>query len=194
MNLPKARTADIVEQDAGAELLIYNTQTNKTYLLNETSKNVFSACAKGLALSELKRRFHYSDDLIHFALAELRANGLIESETSNHFQGLTRREVIKRVGLGSLAALPAIAALTAPTAANAASVCPDPSGSNIPSGCPVGSSLSASGADCSAATNVNRDNDCDIAYDFRCEFGRAAYAANTCTVVGNDTQFSCVCG
>jgi hypothetical protein len=190
--LPKIRTADLVEQEAGTELLIYNTKTNKTYLLNETSKNVFSACTRQSGYDELKRRYHYSDDLIHFALDELRANGLIESETSAHFAGLLRREVIKRVGLGSLAALPVIAALTAPTSANAASNCSDPNGFNVPSGCPVGSSFLASGS-CGSSSDATKSSNCDVLYGGNCQSGDAVYQQNSCVNEGGNYRISCVC-
>ena len=39
--LPFARTADIVVQTLGEEILIYDLNTNKAYNLNETSKNFF---------------------------------------------------------------------------------------------------------------------------------------------------------
>jgi hypothetical protein len=45
MLLPLARIADLIEQDAAAELLIYDLRSNKACNLNETAKIVFRACA-----------------------------------------------------------------------------------------------------------------------------------------------------
>lgn len=123
MQLPKARTADLLEQEADQELLIYDLRINKAYSLNETLKNVFSGCSKRQSFDELKRRYKYTDDLIHFALDELEANDLIEDYRSSYFIGLSRREIIKKVGLATMAALPVIVGLTAPPAAHAASTC-----------------------------------------------------------------------
>ena len=50
INLPRARTADIIEQNAGKELLIYDLQIDKTYTLNETSTIVFQACGGNFRL------------------------------------------------------------------------------------------------------------------------------------------------
>ena len=122
MFLPEARTTEIIEQEADKELLIYDLQINKAYTLNETLKTVFMACDGETTFAEFKRRTKYTDDLIHFALEELTANNLIENYKTAHFAGLSRREVIKRVGLTTLTALPIIAALAAPTAATAASL------------------------------------------------------------------------
>lgn len=133
-NLPKARTADIIEQEAGDELLIYDLQTDKMYQLNETSKIVYLACGK-LSFDELKRRHKFTADLIHLALAELSANNLLENYANDHFAGLSRREVLRRVGLSSLVALPLVAALIAPRAAQAVSLAANGQPCEINSNC-----------------------------------------------------------
>lgn len=121
MNLPKARTTEIIEQEAGDELMIYDLRTDKAYSLNETSKNVYQACDGKQTFEDLRSRYKYTDDLIHFALDELTANNLIESYKSFYFAGINRRDVIRKVGMGSMIALPLIAGVIAPSAANAAS-------------------------------------------------------------------------
>lgn len=120
--LPKARNSEIVEQDLGQELLIYDLRIDKAYTLNETSKIVFKACGTRCTFDELTRRQKFTDDLIYLALDGLRANNLIENYQSTHFAGLSRREIIKKVGLASMIALPVIVGMTAPMAANAASL------------------------------------------------------------------------
>lgn len=122
MNLPQARTSDIIEQEADREILIYDLRNNKAYTLNETLKIVYKACGEQ-TFEDLKRKYKFSDDLIHFSLAELSANNLIENYQTGYFAGLSRREVIKKVGLATMVALPVIAGLTAPQAAQAASGC-----------------------------------------------------------------------
>ena len=42
--LPEARTLELVEQDLGQELLIYDLTTHNAYTLNETLKLIFRAC------------------------------------------------------------------------------------------------------------------------------------------------------
>lgn len=193
MQLPEARTTDIIEQEAGAELLIYDTRIDKAYHLNETSKIIYTACAERMTLDELKRRHRFSDDLIHFALDEMRASGLIEGEISDRFSELSRRDVIKRVGIGTLAALPVIAALTAPTAANAASGCPSPSGNNIPSNCPAGAEVQTASTSCAGDSDASRSSICNSFYGGSCQSGSARYATGTCTDSGGNTFYSCVC-
>lgn len=121
MNLPKAKTDNIVVQDLQSELLVYDMTTNQAYTLNETSKLVYQSCDGKQTLGQLKRKYKFTDDLIHLALDELKANNLLTDYQSNHFKGLSRREIVKRVGLASMIALPLIIGITVPSAAQAAS-------------------------------------------------------------------------
>lgn len=136
MLLPKARTIELIEQNVDNEHLIYDLQINKAYSLNETSKNVFKACDGETSFDELKIRYQYTDDLIYLALDELRKNDLLEGDYTSPFVGMSRREVVRKVGLASMIALPVICALIAPDAINASSTCLQPGQSgSFPSSC-----------------------------------------------------------
>lgn len=121
--LPAAQNRAVAVQEFDKEILIYDFDINKAYCLNETSSVVYRHCDGKTSFDELNRRYNYTDDLIYFALEELQKSNLVEGEKIAHFAGLTRREAVKRVGLGTLAALPVISALAAPSAAQAASGC-----------------------------------------------------------------------
>ena len=121
--LPKARNTEIVVRELDKELLIYNLTTHRAYQLNETLTIIHQACNGATSFSELKRKHKFTDDLIDFALDELQANNLLEGKRENHFPGFSRREVIKRIGLASMAALPVLTGISAPSAVNAASNC-----------------------------------------------------------------------
>ena len=122
--LPVARSENIVVQNAGKELLVYDLLTNKAYCLNETSKIVFEACDGKSSFNELKRKHQLTDEFIYFALDELRRENLIAGDYVSTFNGVSRREAIRRVGLASLIALPVISSLAAPRAAHAQSLLP----------------------------------------------------------------------
>jgi predicted transcriptional regulator with HTH domain len=122
--LPLARNESVAVQELGKETLIYDFKINKAYCLNETSSVVYRHCNGKTSFEELKRRYKYTDDLVYLALDELQKNDLIKSEKITHFAGMNRREVIRRVGLASLVALPLVTGLAAPHAAHAASSCP----------------------------------------------------------------------
>lgn len=64
--------------------------------------------------------------MVWLALDQLKKENLIESKEENFqidFNGMSRREVIKKVGLTAVIALPIVTGLVAPTSANATSVC-----------------------------------------------------------------------
>lgn len=121
MQLPKPRTENIVMQQLNKELLIYDLIINKAFCLNETSTIIFNACDGVTSLDKLKHQSGFTEDLIYLGLEELQKNNLIENTTIKHFEGLSRREVIRKVGYASLVTLPVISSLVAPEAVNAQS-------------------------------------------------------------------------
>lgn len=152
--LPRARNENILVQEIGDEVMIYDSAADKAYCLNKTSAVIFNNCDGETTFDELQRRFNYTEDLIYLALDELkRSNLLNDKEYVSMLNGLSRREAVKKVGLATMLALPVITALTAPTAVNAASSsCPagsDPAdafgvnGRNDTCLCPPGTALGA---------------------------------------------------
>jgi hypothetical protein len=123
MNLPQARTGDIIEQSFGAEMLIYDLLTDRAYTLNETSAAIYQVCDGQTSFDELKRRHGFTDELIYLALDELKRSDLLADGAAyrSPFAGINRREVLKRIGLTSASALPVIFSLIAPPASSAAS-------------------------------------------------------------------------
>lgn len=122
MKLPKARNTDIIEQNLGNELLIYDLQINRAYTLNETSMKVYRACNGKQTFEDIRNSYQFNDELIHLALSGLQEINLItDYKSSDYFAGLSRREIIKKVGLATMIALPMIVSLTAPKSSQAAS-------------------------------------------------------------------------
>ena len=120
--LPKARTLEIVERDLEDELLIYDLTTHRACTLNATSKIVFRACGERKTFDELKAKHRFTDELIYFALDQLKKQNLLAGDAYvSPFANLNRRDVIRKVGLVCAVALPVISSLTAPQAFHAAS-------------------------------------------------------------------------
>jgi hypothetical protein len=127
---PLCRTTNLVIQEYGGEILIYDLTLHKAFSLNETSALVWQICDGNKTIGEISRQLSrplktiVSEDFVWLALEQLKKENLLEEDSSiisNPFDGLSRREVIRKVGLASLVALPAIAGLVAPTAAHAQS-------------------------------------------------------------------------
>lgn len=108
------------------EVLVYDIDSNKAYCLNETSSVIWALCngrnefAKIRSVACKKLGAEVSEDLVWLALDELKKNDLISGEYSTNFQGMKRRDVIRKIGLASAVALPLIFSVLAPTAASAA--------------------------------------------------------------------------
>jgi hypothetical protein len=122
--LPIARNENIVVQNVGKEILIYNLAFNKAFCLNETLAKVYTACDGKTTFEEFKNQHRFTDDLIFFSLDELKRENLIETDSKyqSPFAKLNRREVVRKIGFAILIALPLITSLVAPEALKAASV------------------------------------------------------------------------
>jgi hypothetical protein len=118
MILPEIRR-NLLVQELNDEVLIYDQTTNKSYCLNSTAKTVFNACNGKDTFEDLK--FHLPENVIYLSLDELKRNNLLASSYVSPFVGMSRRNVIKKVGLATMVALPVISSLIAPSSANAAS-------------------------------------------------------------------------
>ena len=127
---PLAKKSDIIIQELTDELLIYNLSTDRAFCLNETSAFIWNKSNGKNTVSEIKslmeKEFNspVNEDLIWLALDQLGEDDLLEVKPENKFTGISRREVVRRIGLSSLIALPVIASLK--STVNAA-VCPSAS-------------------------------------------------------------------
>ena len=126
---PISRKEDIVMQHLESEILIYDLKANKAFCLNETSTLVWQACDGNHSISEISQDLSnqlnqpISQDLVWLALDQMKREKLLTNsgEVKSSFHGLSRREVIRKVGLASMVALPLISSIVAPKAINAQS-------------------------------------------------------------------------
>lgn len=121
--LPPSKTENIVIQNLESELLIYNLETNKVFCLNETSALVYRYCDGKTEIQELKNEHNLTDEIVFLALDLLKKENLLEESFVSPLLGMKRREVIKKIGLTSMIALPIISSLMAPSSAMAAASC-----------------------------------------------------------------------
>ena len=154
---PKARSEKIVVQELPDELLIYDLLTDKAFCLNKTSAFVWQSCDGTKDAGEITRlmtkefKSSIDEDLVWLALDQLAKDDLLEAAPENKFTGMSRREVIRRVGLASVIALPVVASLVAPTAVLAVG-CSGGDGSTC-TGC-GGATCTCCGGTCQVAPNA----------------------------------------
>lgn len=151
---PIARKEGLVIQEMPDEVLVFDTETNKAHCLNETAAFVWKACDGTNSVAEITKLFgnqsgkSVDENLVWLAIDQLNENNLLAQELKANFNGQSRREVIKKIGLAAVIALPIVSSLVAPSAALAAScsgdnpTCAGPAGpcptSTPCTGCPSG--------------------------------------------------------
>ncbi len=144
---PVSRKADIVVQEFEHETLVYDLKTNKALVLNSTSSMVWQLCNGNNSIDEITNKMSVSSkqivttEMVWMSLEQLKKASLLENYSieTTPFEGLTRREMVRKIGFASVVALPVISSLVAPSAINAQSGCPT-TGNNRPNGCPCGPS------------------------------------------------------
>lgn len=121
-NKPVCSRNDLVVQELDGEILIYDLKENKAFCLNETSARVWRSCDGSKTMAEIGRELGH-EDMAWLALNDLKKEKLIEfqSKTPSRFAGMSRREVVRKIGVGAMVALPIVASLAAPPVAHAQS-------------------------------------------------------------------------
>lgn len=120
---PIARQEGLVIQEMPEEVLVYDLETNKAHCLNETAAFVWKACDGSKSVGEIAKLFGsesgkaVSEDLVWLAIDQLNESNLLAKELKADFRGQSRRDVIKKIGLAAVVALPIVSSLVAPSAA-----------------------------------------------------------------------------
>lgn len=126
---PKSKTKNLVVQELDKELLIYDLSNNKAFCLNESLALIWqyadgrNSVADISILLSRKLKTLVTEDFVWFGLDQLKKDDLIENNADFeiNFNGLNRRDVIKKIGFASMIALPLLSSVIAPTSVMAAS-------------------------------------------------------------------------
>ena len=121
---PLARTEDLIVEELGDELLVYDTKTDQGHCLNPAAARVWQRCDGRTPADGLSAQLALDADTVEQALAELEACELLEAPLEPtldvvHNGGSTRREVASKavkVGVG-VAAGAMVLSQAAPAAA-----------------------------------------------------------------------------
>ena len=131
-SIPEARRKGLVVQEMSEEVLVYDRERNKAHCLNRTAALVWSHCDGKSSVAQLARAIAeetnepIDEDLIWLGVEQLSKTHLLREPALIPEQkpGLSRREVIRRIGLTAAVALPVVTSIVAPTAAQAANCHP----------------------------------------------------------------------
>lgn len=168
-NTPKSRNKDLVVQESNDELLVYDLKSNKAVCLNQTASVVWKMCDGKRTIFEISKDAGMelgkpiTNDLIWLTIQQLSDENLLSNSEAieNKFKGMSRREVIRKVGMASMVALPIVSSIVAPEAMSAASgMCGVPTNQCLPANtfnvCPpecTGNTINASFFDTDVTCN-----------------------------------------
>ena len=119
---PTSRTNELVTLKVGKEILIYDLRNNRAFCLNEACAAVWNLCDGSRSIEEIERFLEarkgkkIGPELVWLALEQLLENKLLERRVSFEapVHGLSRREVIRKIGFTSSVAIPIVSCLVAP--------------------------------------------------------------------------------
>ena len=142
--VPVARKEGLVIQEMPDEVLVYDLDTNKAHCLNQTAAFVWKSCNGRNSVAEITKLVGddsgsaVPEDLVWLAIDQLSEKNLLAKSLKANFNGSTRREVIKKIGLAAVIGIPVVASLTAPTSVLAAATCACANDTNCAAmpGCP----------------------------------------------------------
>src|SRR4051812_20364 len=107
---PLARTEGLVVQEMPDEVLVYDMKSNEAHCLNTTAAFIWQSCSGSNSVADIERMLADKNntaidvDLVRLGVDELSTRGLIANPAPT--SGLNRREVLKRIGLASVIAVP----------------------------------------------------------------------------------------
>jgi|ERR1041384_7358840 hypothetical protein len=136
-HFPRARTKSLIVEEMTDELLVYDLDRDKAHCLNPVAAAVWKHCNGHTSAAQIAKQLirqcggetgrsiananTLTDQVVWLALEQLSRDHLLEDRLSwpTHIPRISRREAIRRLGIGAAIAVPIVASITAPTAVQA---------------------------------------------------------------------------
>lgn len=142
--LPAARTSRLVIRQLAEEVLVYDEERHRAHCLNRAAALVWKHCDGKTPVSRIAEMVggqlssHAAEEVVWLALGQLAEFDLLAPcETRRAAAGsISRRGMMRRLGLAAAVALPLVTSIVSPTPAQAQSPCTETS-------CPPGTTCQA---------------------------------------------------
>lgn len=129
LRMPLARTESLIVRELQDEMLVYDLSRHDAYCLNGPAALVWKHCdgRKGVRdvahILEMNFGSEGAEDIVWFALDRLRKARLLVNGPAHreHPAPLSRRDLMRKLGIASVLAIPVITSIVAPQAAQAQS-------------------------------------------------------------------------
>ena len=130
--LPLARQNDLVTRELAGEMLVYDRNNDKAHCLNSTAALVWAHCDGRTTIGEMAQllagemKTPVADEVVWFALTQLEKSSLLQMPAPRQAEKeqISRRTLVKRLGIAAAVTVPLVTSIVAPTAAAAASCLP----------------------------------------------------------------------
>lgn len=126
--LPKASSTQLVTRKVAGELLVYDRTSDQAHCLNRTAAMVWERCDGVTTIKEVcqsleaEMKVPVADEVVWAALDQLRESHLLPESfiLPATFKQMSRRTLMKRLGIAAAVTIPLVTSIVAPTAASAA--------------------------------------------------------------------------
>jgi hypothetical protein len=126
---PLARKDGLLVQELSHEVLVYDLERDKAHCLNPTAALIWKHCDGRTSVNEITRLLEKSsgvsvdEDVVWCALNQLEKDRLLQEPMAwpAGVERISRRELVRRLGIGAAIAIPLVTSIIAPTAAYAGS-------------------------------------------------------------------------
>jgi coenzyme PQQ synthesis protein D (PqqD) len=131
-HLPRMRDTGLVVDDLPDEVLVYDLETHQAHCLNRTAALVWRSCDGKSTPADIARRLTteldapFKEEFVLLALNQLESQRLLQDfdAASVQFAVLSRRQMVRRLGLATAVAVPLVTSIVAPRAVEAATCNP----------------------------------------------------------------------
>lgn len=129
---PLARTEDLIVEELQDEVLLYDRRSDKVHCLNSAAASVWRLCDGKRTIAEMAKRLPSEglksptdEQVVLITLDRLSRLGLLVEPYKGRaaVPVMTRRRMIRNLGLSAAAAVPLIMSMAAPTTAQGAYGC-----------------------------------------------------------------------
>ena len=130
--LPAAREARLLVRELAEEVLVYDEEGHRAHCLNRTAALVWKSCDGRTSVARIAERVgaqmsaHVSEEVVWLALEQLAEFDLLSTGAARAAAAtslISRRKMLRRLGVAAAVSLPLITSVVSPTAAEAQSPC-----------------------------------------------------------------------
>jgi hypothetical protein len=150
---PLARVRGLIVQELADEVLVYDEDRNKAVCLNQTAALVWKYCDGETTVASMARQLErdlkteaVDEKIVWYALDKLGKDHLLVEPPVPPavLAGMSRRELVRVLGVAAVVAIPVVTSIVAPTVVEAATC--------LAPGQPCGTSAQCCGGLCSGGT------------------------------------------